>query len=55
MLPGGAKARVAWHVVRRNAKLLLSAVPKLVNAMSGPERISEQTNGMSLLKALGTC
>ncbi|MCY1722098.1 hypothetical protein OU798_17225 [Prolixibacteraceae bacterium Z1-6] len=48
-----AKARVAWHVIKWNAKLLLCAVPKLVNAMSGPERISGKTNGMNLLQAHG--
>lgn len=50
---GLAKASVAWHGVKRNAKLLLRAVPKFVNAMSGPERISGQTNGMNLLQAHG--
>ncbi|KJF45512.1 hypothetical protein LH29_09180 [Draconibacterium sediminis] len=48
-----AKARVAWHEIKWNDRLLLCAVPKLVNVISDPERISGQTYGMNLLLAHG--
>jgi len=48
-----AKARVAWHEIKWNVKLLFRVVPKLVNVISDPERISGQTCGMNLLQAHG--